>query len=267
MDDDTRRGVPPDLPPERLPSVARAADEAGVDQLWVWEDCFKEAGISAAAIALASTERLTIGIGLMPAPLRNVALTAMEIATIERTFPGRLIPGVGHGVLSWMDQVGGLAASPMTLLREYTTALRSLLHGERLDVHGRYVTLTDVALDWPPDQPPPLVVGAVKPRTVALAGELADGVIFTGDTGPEGVATALPHFLAGREQATVADLGSVLTVFADVDGRSGAAAMATRVAEYVDAGATHVILHSVGDGPELEDFARMVGQEVGPLVG
>ena len=246
--------------------MAQAADGAGVEQLWVWEDCFKEAGISAAAIALAATERLTVGLGLMPAPLRNVALTAMEIATVERTFPGRFIPGIGHGVLSWMDQVGGLVASPMTLLREYTVALRALLHGERLDVHGRYVSLTDVALDWPPNPPPPLVVGAVKPRTVALAGELADGVIFTGDTGPEGVAEALPHFLAGREQATVTDLGAVLTVFATVDGRSGSAAIAARVAEYADAGATHVILHSVGDGPELEDFARTVGQEITPLV-
>ena len=258
---------PPDLPPERLRTVAQAADSSGVDQLWVWEDCFKEAGVSAAAIALGATDRLTVGIGLMPAPLRNVALTAMEIATVERTFPGRFIPGVGHGVLSWMDQVGGLAASPMTLLREYTVALRALLHGERLDVRGRYVSLTDVALDWPPDPPPPLVVGAVKPRTVALAGELADGVIFTGDTGPAGVAAALPHFLAGREQATDAGLGSVLTVFVPVDGRSGAAAIAAKVAEYADACATHVILHSVGDGPELEDFARMVGQDVKPLVG
>ena len=40
--------------------------------------------------------------------------------------------------------------------------------------------LTDVALDWPPTPPPPLLVGAVRERTVSLAGELGDGVIFTG---------------------------------------------------------------------------------------
>ena len=56
-------------------------------------------------------------------PLRNVALTAMEIATLARLFPGRLTVGVGHGVLDWMSQVGGRVESPMTLLREYTAAL------------------------------------------------------------------------------------------------------------------------------------------------
>jgi alkanesulfonate monooxygenase SsuD/methylene tetrahydromethanopterin reductase-like flavin-dependent oxidoreductase (luciferase family) len=153
---------PPDLPPERLRAVALAADEAGLEQLWVWEDCFKESGVAAAAAVLAWTERLTVGIGLLPVPLRNVALTAMEVATLERLFPGRLVPGVGHGVLEWMAQVGARAESPMTLLREYTDALRRLLHGERVTTSGRYVQLDDVALDWPPSPPPPLLVGAVR---------------------------------------------------------------------------------------------------------
>ena len=63
-------------------------------------------------------------------PLRNVAIAAMEIAAVERMFPGRLIPGVGHGVLSWMGQVGARVASPLTLMREYVPALRALLAGE-----------------------------------------------------------------------------------------------------------------------------------------
>ena len=89
----------PDLPPERLRSSVQAAEAAGVAELWLWEDCFREAAFSSAGAALAWTERLRIGIGIAPMPLRNVALTAMEIATVERIFPGRLLPGVGHGVL------------------------------------------------------------------------------------------------------------------------------------------------------------------------
>ncbi len=73
----------------------------------------------------------------MPAPLRNVALTAMEVATLARIFPGRVIAGVGHGVQEWMAQVGGRVASPLTLLEEYAVALRRLLHGERVTVTGR----------------------------------------------------------------------------------------------------------------------------------
>ena len=60
----------------------------------------------------------------------------MEIAAVERMFPGRLIPGVGHGVLSWMGQVGARVASPLTLMREYVTALRALLAGESVTTTG-----------------------------------------------------------------------------------------------------------------------------------
>src|SRR5919109_4769553 len=120
----------PQLAPERLRSVARLADETGLEELWLWEDCFREGGLSTAAAALAWTGRVRIGVGLLPVPLRNAALTAMEIATLHRMFPGRVQVGVGHGVLDWMAQVGARADSPMTLLREYVVALRGLLAGE-----------------------------------------------------------------------------------------------------------------------------------------
>ena len=58
-----------------------------------------------------------VGIGVLPVPLRNVALTAMETATLHRLFPGRLTVGVGHGVQDWMGQVGARPESPVTLLR------------------------------------------------------------------------------------------------------------------------------------------------------
>jgi alkanesulfonate monooxygenase SsuD/methylene tetrahydromethanopterin reductase-like flavin-dependent oxidoreductase (luciferase family) len=122
-------------------------------------------------------------------------------------------------------------------------------------------------LDWPPDPPPPVLVGAIKPRTVALAGELSDGIIFTGDTGAATVRESLAHFRAGRAAATVEGLGTMIVVFLPIAGRQEPTEIALRIAEHTDAGATHVILHSVGDGAALEDFATQVGQEVRPLVG
>ncbi len=97
---------PPWFPPERFRGAVEAAEASGVPELWVWEDCFCESGLSPAVAALAWTERLKVRVGLMPVPLRNVALTAMEVATIERLFPGRFQAVLGHGVQAWMGQVG-----------------------------------------------------------------------------------------------------------------------------------------------------------------
>ena len=185
---------PPTQAPERLGAVAAAAEAAGLAQLWVWEDCFSESGIATATAILAATSRVTVGIGLLPVPLRNVALTAMEIATMARLFPGRLTAGVGHGVLDWMSQVGARVESPLTLLREYTTALYALLQGDTVTTHGRYVHLDQVALDWPPTVVPPLLVGGIRPRTVALAGELADGLIIPGGVSPDDVRASVRQF-------------------------------------------------------------------------
>ncbi len=76
----TRIGVVlrPEIAPEALVDAARAADAAGVDEVWLWEDCFFSGGLSTAALILASTDRVNVGIGVFPTPMRNVASTAME---------------------------------------------------------------------------------------------------------------------------------------------------------------------------------------------
>ena len=279
----------PGWPPEALLPLARAADSAGVDELWVWEDCFKESGVASASAALAVTERIAVGIGLMPTPLRNVALTAMEVATLERMFPGRFRPGIGHGVQSWMAQVGARPASPLTLLREQLGALRALLDGERLSVQGRYVRLDDVALDWPPQRRVPVLAGAEGAKTLRLSGELADGTILPAGTTVERLRAARAEIDAGRGEAGRTDHHDV-TVFVPVATGPGAgerldacrdrwgfsgdgwgvAGDAQQVADglraWVEAGADAIALQPTDDDPDPEAFVRFVGTEVAPLL-
>jgi len=244
----------PQSPPEELRAAALAAEAAGIDELWLWEDCFSEGGLTSAAAALAWTSRITVGIGLLPVPLRNPALAAMEIATLARTFPGRFQPVLGHGVLDWMGQVGARAASPMTLLREYTAAVRALLHGETVTVDGRYVHLDAVALDWPPTRVPALVVGARGPKTVALAGEVGDGVLLDApDSGPletsdvraivEAVTSAAAD--AGRPAPQVVSFVAVDPARADL-----ADAMAEILAQYGEVGVTSVVFQAPGSASD-----------------
>ena len=288
----------PYLPPERLRPVVRAADAAGLEELWLWEDCFRESGIATAAAALAWSDTLRVGIGILPVPLRNVAVAAMEIATLHRLFPGRVRVGFGHGVPDWMGQVGARAESPLTLMREYLEALRALLRGESVTTEGRYVTLRDVRLDWPPEQPVEILAGGIGPRTLRLVGETADGAVVVGGTSPSALRevstivngsaraaarpqpvpvvlyahaatgpTAEARMAAERERwgydSTVdgaADRAADRTVTGD------AATVAAAVRAWAEAGADTVVLQPTPDDPDLEGFVEFVARDVRALV-
>lgn len=247
--------VLPQLPPHQLRDVALAAEEAGLEQLWLSEDCFLTSGVAAVAAVLAWTERLRVGIGVLPAPLRNVTLAAMEFATLDRLFPGRLIPGIGHGVQDWMAQAGVRVESPMTLLREYLSAMRALLRGERVSVDGRYVKLDGVALDWPPLTPTTMFLGAVGPRTLRLSGELADGTLL--DASPEEVRQAHRFIEDGRAAGGRTDHHQLGVYHRFAPGPDAAERTAQAVTALVEAGADTVILIPPADGgPDPEDFVR-----------
>ncbi|WP_432987395.1 LLM class flavin-dependent oxidoreductase [Dactylosporangium sp. CA-233914] len=281
----------PQLPPERLRSIVTAADEAGLEELWLWEDCFLEGGLTMASAALAWTTRLRVGVGLLPVPLRNVAIAAMETATLYRMFPGRAVIAAGHGVQDWMGQVGARVSSPLTLLREYTLALRALLAGERVSTpEGRYVRLSDVALDWPPPQRAPVLLGATGPKTLRLSGEVSDGTVLTGGTGPDDVRRARTLIDEGRTAVGRSDPHPIVVYLHAATGPDALERLATdrvkwgypddtdvlisgdehdfaaAIERWSAAGANHVILQPTPDDPDPEGFVRFIAERVRPLV-
>ncbi|MCR2809286.1 MULTISPECIES: LLM class flavin-dependent oxidoreductase [unclassified Microbacterium] len=275
----------PYFPPEVLRDAAQTADESGVPELWLWEDCFRESAFATASAVLAWTTRLRVGIGVAPIPLRNVAVTAMEIATIERMFPGRLVPGVGHGVLEWMGQAGARAASPLTLMREFVPALRALLAGQEVSTSGRYVSLDRVRLDWPPAQPPSLMVAGEGPKTVRLTGEVGDGTVLPAGSTPDRVTRTLALAREGRAAAGRDDAHE-LVVFVSAafgGGTAGAQlrdelirvaggadpaltvvgdaeAVMAAIAPFYAAGATTVVLQPREGESDLAGFMQNVGE-------
>jgi 5,10-methylenetetrahydromethanopterin reductase len=174
-------------PDERLPGIARAAERDGFDELWLAEDCFAAGGLALAATALAVTERLSVGIGLLPAAVRNPAIAAMELATLERLHPRRCSAAFGHGVDAWMRQIGARPPDRLRLLEETVAAVRALLAGESLTVAGRHVRLDGVVLDQPLVTAPPVLIGTTGPRGLAVAARVADGIVLPEGSGPTAV--------------------------------------------------------------------------------
>jgi alkanesulfonate monooxygenase SsuD/methylene tetrahydromethanopterin reductase-like flavin-dependent oxidoreductase (luciferase family) len=252
----------PQVPPERLREVAIAAEDSGLDELWLWEDCFWGGAVPACAAALAWTGRLRVGIGVLPAPLRSVVTTAMDTAMLHRLFPGRVMIGVGHGVQSWMRQVGAAEESPMTLLREHLTAARALLRGEKVTVEGRYVQLDEVTLQWPPPSAP-LLAGATGDRTLRLSGEVADGTILVAETTPEEVRRARGLIDEGRAAARRDDEHRlIVNIRVPGVGAADAVEVAGGVRSLGAAGADTVVLqpaHESLDPVDMIRFATSLG--------
>ena len=215
-----------DYAPELLAAYARRVEQAGFDELWVVEDLGYHGGFAQAVAALAATERISVGIGIAPAVARNAAFLAMEMATTARMFPGRFHMGLGHGVDTWMQQVGATPVSWLASLGEVTQTAKRIVAGENVTLDGRYVHLDHVQLVHPvvaPFTPPLVSYGVRQAKSIALARDVADGVILAECSGPAYVA---------ETRATIG-ARSRLTVFvnATVDVAAARAEVDTRIAQ------------------------------------
>ena len=161
----------PKFPPETLADYARRAEAAGFDELWLWDDCFLPGAFTSAAIALCATQRLKVGVGLFPAKAYNPLFAAMEITTLARAFPGRFLPGFGHGVDTWMKQIGAAPKPTLGALKETVMSVRQLLRGEMVTTHSEQVNLEKVQLQMMPDAVPPLYVGAMREKSLRIISE------------------------------------------------------------------------------------------------
>ena len=217
------------FPAVAVRELAPSLEAAGVDQLWFIEDCFFTAGVSLAATALAVTECMQVGIGILPVVARNPAITAMEIATLCNISPGRFLPGLGHGVQEWMGQMGERTSSPLTTMRESFQVIRALLDGQEVSCSGTQIQFDRVQLEQPPATTPPLFAGVQQPKSLALAGEVADGVILVEGAGPVYVSAARQIAARGSDFRV-----AVFTIWSvDEDRRAAYQQVAPFVAELI----------------------------------
>lgn len=191
----------PTFPSESLGEYACRAEAVGFDELWLWDDCFLPGALTSAAIALAATRTLRVGIGLMPATAYNPLFAAMEITTLARAFPGRIFPGFGHGVPVWMTQIGAAPKSSLKTLGETVNVVRRLLAGECVSVDANDVHLDAVQMQVTPTEIPPLYVGAMREKSLQLAGRVGDGTVLTAMSSPEYVRWARAHIQRGMAES------------------------------------------------------------------
>lgn len=182
--------------PLRMLQSAQAADQAGIDAIWVSED---PEGWDAFALlgALATvTTRCQFGTSVTSPWPRNPNLLAASVATLDQLSGGRAVLGLGRGQVEWhRDVLGVETGNPLAALRETITLLRAWWQPPHRTASppDSHFHIRDWERSVAPLHPPPIYLAAAGPQTLKLAGELADGVIFNMLTSEQALREAIPQ--------------------------------------------------------------------------
>ena len=162
--------------------LSREAARLGYESLWTPEgaglDSFQLCALRWRASTEVVAEGLGTGIAVSPVAYRSPVVFAMSAGTLSAISGGRFILGIGSGGIYRPEvrrALGFRGRSTIASMREYVTAIRALLAGETVTMRGEAVHLDGVQLGIDPPPRTPVFLGALGPRMLSLAGEVADG--------------------------------------------------------------------------------------------
>jgi probable F420-dependent oxidoreductase len=169
------------LGPDLAIEAARRSAELGYRSFWTAETTGPEAFSLLAAVGAAAPD-LDLGTGVLALQLRTPMVVAMAGATLQALHPERdILLGIGISSPVVTERWHGVdyGDKPLARVREYVTLLRACLSGEKVDFAGDFYQVKGFRLGVRlGERKPKIVVGALNPRMLALAGELADGVLL-----------------------------------------------------------------------------------------
>ena len=180
------------LPFSLIKEATQTAEELGYDTIWITEGIGAEATTIIAALA-GSTSTIRIGTGILPVYTRTASLFARLVFSMDQIMEGRFILGLGagHGPHLYRDDAVKLE-KPFTRLRDYVHIIREATTKGQVSYEGRVASAPDLRFPYNPvpQHPVPIHLAALGPKMAALAGEIADGVLFNAGS-PEFLAEAI----------------------------------------------------------------------------
>lgn len=189
------------MPVAEYIELIRETEQRGYDTAWTAEAAGSDA-VTTMALLAAHTTRLRLATGVVPIQTRTPIVLGMTAATLARVAPGRIVLGLGVSSPIIVSQWHGLSfGKPVAQMREAVQVIRRVLAGERVNFDGEFYRLKNFRLALPPPSPPvPIYLGALGPKMLELAGEIADGVLLNW-LAPQTVAASIKHIGAGARRA------------------------------------------------------------------
>ena len=187
-------------PPEVFEEMVGVIDAARYDYLWLTDSSLHTRNPYVhLTLAARMTTRLHLGTAVTNPATRHPGIVAVNAATLEELAPGRTILGIGAGDRPL--ETLGLRPARLAELRASIDAIRRLLDGEHVDHKGPGFSMVDAHLRFDVAGSIPMFISASGPKTLELAGEIADGVIFLGGLFRDGIEYGLEHIQHGADRA------------------------------------------------------------------
>lgn len=162
------------------------ASDAGFATAWAAQ-AFGSDALTTLAVAGGSVPGIELGTAVVPTPQRHPLVLAGHALTVQAATDNRLTLGIGAGIATMVQGMFGLPTDrPVHRMREYLSVLGPLLRGDTVDYRGETISAVG-AVTVPATQPPAVLLAAMGPAMLRLAGELADGTV-TWMTGPKTLA-------------------------------------------------------------------------------
>jgi probable F420-dependent oxidoreductase len=158
--------------------LVRALPGFGYTDVWSAETNGTDAFVP---LALASVwePTLRLGTAIVPVFTRGPALIAMSAAALAAAAPGRFVLGLGASSPVIVGNWNGLDFDePYRRTRDVLRVVKAALAGERVDGTFDTFAIKRFKLEQPPEQPPPVLLAALRPQMLGLAGREADGAIL-----------------------------------------------------------------------------------------
>ena len=168
------------LGPKAVTEIAINAQTLGYKSFWTVEANGTDAMSLLGAVSHAAP-KLDLATGIIPIQLRTPALTAMTAATLQALNPDAdVLLGIGVSAPGILMQHGERATDkPIGMMREYVALLRECLSGEPVTFEGDYFRAKRFRLGVRlGERKPKIIMAALNPQMLKLAGEVADGVLL-----------------------------------------------------------------------------------------
>jgi len=197
-----------------LREQAQAAESAGADAIWVSSHLFLRDPFTMAAAVLDATTRVRVTLMAVSPHVVHPVHIAMAAATLDELAPGRVALCVGTGAPNDLADAGVEPRRPLRALRETVEVVRALLGGEPVTFKGELFRVESRRLG-PGRRDVPIVLAATRPRSLELAGALADGVVLSAASSVEFVRASLEQVARGAGGRAVRRAGLVYAAVAD----------------------------------------------------